>query len=91
MAAINENFLELLLVLQQEPVPVPHDSSCFGVFIENEVAVWGATAEKEGFLSTVTELVEVSLSRILVSIPATIAMIIEVIARYSVNIHPKIP
>ena len=82
IAAEREKVLDSCVVLQQLPVPVPQfSSSVLGVFMLKDIVDLGATAEKDALLFTVTELVEVSLSKILVKIPATIAMIIDVIAR----------
>ena len=76
IAAEKEQVLDFLAALQQLPVPVPQLSSeVIGVFILKDIVDWGDTAEKEGFS------ISSSLSKILVKIPATIAMIIEVIAR----------
>ena len=82
-AAIKEkSFLSLFEALQELPSPVPQDSSCVGAFVENNVLVFGVIEEKAGLFSDkVAEPVEVSLSKILVSIPATIAITIEVMTR----------
>ena len=91
-AAMKEKlFLLLFDVLQQLPSPVPQDSSCdfvlradiesapTGLNVENDVV--GVDSISILIIVLVTELVEVSLSKILVNTPATIAIIIEVITR----------
>jgi hypothetical protein len=54
------------------------------VFVSHESTL-GALRAKEGSITSS------SLSRMFVKIPATIAVIIEVIARYKVNIQPNMP
>ncbi len=96
-------FFSSLELSQQLLSSIPHDSSDIGVSradiesaptgynVENPIVGVDSISTLNGFCFLVTELVEVSLSNILVSIPATIAIIIDVIARYTVNIHPNIP
>ncbi len=82
-------FSSSVLVLEQhEPVPAPQDSSSLLLRADMESAPTGLNVENVGVdpVSTLNVLWFIciyflSLSKILVKIPATIAMIIEVIAR----------